>query len=104
MPSEVLKRFSDFANEPQPLEGDKVRIDDVLNKEIIVTGFDIKNSKYQKNNSGKYLTLQFKRKEEEKPNVLFTGSDVLIGQLEKYQEEIPFLTTIRKINRYYTLS
>lgn len=99
-----MKRFTDFADEPKPLEGDKVRIDDVLNQEIIITGFDIKNSRYQKNNSGKYLTLQFKRDEDAEANVLFTGSDVLISQLEKYSEEIPFLATLKKINRYYTLT
>jgi len=29
---------------------------------------------------------------------------VLISQLEKYGGEIPFLATVRKIDRYYTLS
>ena len=36
--------------------------------------------------------------------VVFTGSDVIIDQMEKYQEEIPFVSTIKKINRYYTLT
>jgi hypothetical protein len=36
--------------------------------------------------------------------VVFTGSDVLIGQVEKYADQIPFLTTIKKINRYYTMT
>lgn len=103
MTSEV-KRFSDFADEPQPLEGDKVRIDEIINKEVTITGFDVKASRFKKNNSGKYITIQFTKPDKEDPNVVFTGSDVLIDQLEKYQEEIPFLTTIRKINRYYTLS
>jgi len=29
---------------------------------------------------------------------------VLIDQLEKYGNEIPFTATIKKIDRYYTLS
>lgn len=33
-----------------------------------------------------------------------TGSVVLINQLEKYQQEIPFLATVRKIERYFTLT
>lgn len=100
-----MKRFSDFAEEPSPLEGEKVRLDDVLNREIVITGCHIKNSKYDKNKSGKYLTLQFETAE--KPgiiNILFTGSDVLIGQIERYEAEIPFAATIKKVNRYYTLS
>lgn len=36
--------------------------------------------------------------------VLFTGSDVLIEQVETYGDQIPFAATIKKIDRYYTLS
>jgi len=36
--------------------------------------------------------------------VAFTGSVVLADQIKKYQKEIPFLTTIRKINKYYSLT
>lgn len=98
------QNFSDFAEERGPLEGDKVKIADILNKKILITGHDIKESRYQKNKSGKYLTIQFQREESEDPKVVFTGSDVLIDQLEKYAQEIPFWTTIKKINRYFTLS
>ena len=94
----------DFAEEPTPLEGDKVRLDDIVNQEILITGFDTKPSRYSKNKSGKYLTLQFRSDDQSKPNVVFTGSDVLIDQLERYKDELPFLATIKKVNRYYTLS
>ena len=55
-----------------------------------------------KNNSPRCLTVQFMK--DETQNVIFTGSAVLINQLEKYAKEIPFLASIRKIERYYTLS
>jgi hypothetical protein len=97
-----MKRFSDFAQEPTPLDGEKARLDDVLNCEMVVTGCSIKQSKYSKNRSGKYLTLQFKI--DDVTRVCFTGSDVLIGQMERYENEMPFVATIRKINRYYTLA
>ncbi len=96
-----MKRFSEISKE-NILDGDKVRLDDILNEEILIIGFRIKDSRYSKNNSGKYLTLQFEYKD--KKNVIFTGSDVLIDQVEKYSKEIPFLATIRKINRYYSLT
>ena len=54
------------------------------------------------NNSGKYLTMQIKSND--KKFVIFTGSEVLIEQIEKYKNEIPFEATIRKINKYYTLT
>jgi len=97
-----VKKFGDFATEEQPLDGDKERIDNILNRAILVTGFRVKNSQYSKNESGKYLTLQFSIEKQTK--IIFTGSDVLIGQLERYADEIPFMTTIKKINRYYTLT
>lgn len=96
-----MKKFSDFAKE-KVLDGEKMRIDDVLNEDIKVINFTIKTSKYPKNNSGKYLTLQIERNS--RKYVIFTGSDVLIEQMEKYGDEIPFEATIRKINRYYSLT
>ncbi len=98
-----MKRFSDFAQEDGPLEGGKVKLDAILNVEIQVTGYRIQDSKYSdKNKSGKCLTVQFEREGERQ--VFFTGSDVLIQQLERYGEEIPFLATLKKVNRHYTLS
>lgn len=99
-----MKKFSDFAEEHQPLEGDKVKIDNLLNTEIAIVNFELKKSRYDKNDSGKYLTLQFQYLENEDTFVCFTGSDVIISQIEKYKEHLPFTATIKKINRYYTLS
>jgi hypothetical protein len=96
------RRFADFSEEPVPLDGDKIKIDDILNREIEIIGFRIGRTKYSKNQSGKYVTLQIKL--DGKIYVVFTGSDIVISQIEKYAEQIPFLSTIKKINRYYTLS
>jgi hypothetical protein len=98
-----MKKFSDFA-EIQALEGEKLRLDDVLNKPVIITAQRITASKYSKNESGKYLTLQFHFPKDDEIKILFTGSDVLISQIEDYKDEIPFEATIKKINRYYTLT
>jgi len=97
-----VKAFSEFSTEEQPLDGRKSRMDDILNQKIIVTGFRIKTSNYSKNETGKYLTLQFEMNNE--TQIIFTGSDVLIGQMERYGQEVPFATTVKKINRYYTLT
>ena len=94
------QKFSDFASEEKPLDGEKISINGILNKEILITGFRSGQSKY-KEDSG-YMTVQFEV--DGVRHVFFTGSDVLADQLQKYQERIPFLTTVRKINRYYTLT
>ena len=99
-----MKRFSEFSKEQTPLEGDKIKIDDIVNKEIIVCGYKTGKSKYQDNENGKYTTIQLKLTEEDKPMVVFTGSAVLCQQLEKYENYMPFRTVIRKFNRYYSFT
>lgn len=97
-----IVRFSDFAEPGSVLDGDKIKIDDIVNREVVVLGYKVSASKYEKNKSGKCLTLQVEIDSQHR--VVFTGSDVLIGQLEKYGNRIPFLAVIRKIDRFYTLS
>ena len=94
----MIKRFTDFAKETI-LDGEKIRIDDVINHEITILNYSIKESKLKEGDS---LTLQISK--DNKKYVIFTGSHVLIDQIKKYKDEIPFLTTIRKINKYYSLT
>jgi hypothetical protein len=105
----AIKRFAEFSDEPIGLDGDKIQLDRILNSEILITGYRILTSKYpDKNKSGKALQLQFKvlkhgtDDNDIRPNVLFTGSDVLIDQITKYSEHIPIYAQIIKINRYYS--
>lgn len=96
-----MKRFSDFAKEIN-ITGDKIKIDEILNKEIEVINYKITESKYKNKDNNKLLTLQIKVNNEER--VIFTGSNILIEQCEKYKNEMPFLATIKKINKFYTFS
>lgn len=98
-----MKKFSDFA-ETNALEGERMKIDDVLGKDIIISGIRIGKSKYNRNSTGKYLTIQYKFKDGDKLYISFTGSDVLISLSEKHIKQIPFETKIIKIDRYYTFS
>ncbi len=99
-------KFSDFAKDTLPIEGEKVQLDSILNREIYITEYRIKPTKYEgKNKSGKYLTLQFERDGATGPRcIAHTGSDVLIDQMERYGDRVPFLATVVKIGRYYTLT
>lgn len=98
-----MKQFSDFAKEEERLEGDKVKLDSILDQEITIHGFTLAKSNYSKNKSGQYITVQFSKQDAEK-QVFFSGSDVLIDQLQKYKDEMPFIARIKNVNKYYTLS
>lgn len=93
-------RFADFADEVKPFEGDKKKIEEILNKEILIIDFKVKDSKQREGTE--YVTIQFIL--DEKTYIVFTGSNVLIEQLEKYKDNIPFYTQIKKINKYYTFT
>ncbi|MDD2495509.1 MAG: hypothetical protein PHE29_09985 [Tissierellia bacterium] len=95
-----MKRFSDFAKEPNVMIGDKIKIDNILDKEIEIIGYRINDSK-QKTGT-KVLTLQIKFEGVER--ILFTGSNVLTEQAEKYKDEMPFLATIKKVDKFHTFS
>lgn len=97
-----LKRFGDFAEEESPLDGGKIKLDDLLNRELTVTGYKIRVSRFKEKGSGRCLTLQVEI--DNAKHVAFTGSQVLIEQMEKYGHQLPFLVTIKKIDRYYTMT
>jgi ribosomal protein S8 len=92
-------RFSEFADEKPQLEGEKKKIIDVLNTEILITDYRIASSKYKEK---RYLTLQYKAKGG--LNIIFTGSEVLMDQARKYEDQMPFFVTIVQRGKYYTMT
>ena len=92
-------KFSDFAIGETKLDGEKVKLKDMLNQEVLVTGYAIHRSKFKDEN---YLTLQFEKDDVRK--VLFTGSCVLMDQIEKHADKLPFLATIRDYGKYYAFT
>lgn len=98
--SPLAKRFSDFASDSAVMDGEKMKIANVVDKEIEVISFKVSDSQYKKNE--RCLTLQFKLCGEK--HVIFTGSNVLIEQCEKYKDEMPFMTVIKQVEKYYTFS
>lgn len=93
-------RFSNFADEIKLFEGNKKKINDILGIEILIIDFKIKDSKQHKNTQ--YITIQFKIKDIY--YIVFTGSKILMEQINKYKSNLPFYTSIKKINKYYTLT
>lgn len=99
-----MKRFSELGiSAGNNFVGDKLKIDRVLNREITVLKHKIESSKFPKNKSGKCLHLQIEIGGTK--NVVFTGSDVLIGQIEQVPEDaFPFITTIIKSGDHFEFS
>lgn len=75
----------EHVNTEKYLQGDRIPIKDIFEKEIIVTGFKVLPSKY----SDRYAYIQFFKKEDKtrKIYVIQTGSQVLIEQCEERVDE-----------------
>lgn len=97
--SEEFSSFNDFAKEECQFEGDKKKIEDIINKKILIINYRINKSKFKDSN---YTTVQYKI--DEKMCITFTGSEVITKQLDKYKDRIPFYTKIIKKGKYYSLS
>ena len=107
-----IPNFSDLT-EHVNLEGDKVKLDEIINKEIIVSGVFLTDSKFQNKGSGKCSKIQFyfADDETETKRICFSGSSVIYDQIKemqgKFEENnapILFRTTIRKIGNYYSFT
>jgi len=100
----TTKRFSDFATGETPLDGAKIKIADVLNKEVEILAVRVRPSKFTGNGKvgDSCLTLQIVMSGER--YVVFTGSGVLADQATQYREELPYLTVIKKVDKYYTFT
>jgi len=97
-----MNKFSDFNVhvEPNPFIGDKVKIDRILNREILVRAFRIEQSDFKEKGSGLRLKLAFTLGSE--PHILFTSSSTLMEMIKKVPENrFPFTTTIVKQHERY---
>jgi hypothetical protein len=92
-------RFSDFNTHPAALEGEKISITQVVGREILITAYRVLEGKFQ---TEKCLMIQFEL--DGAQCVAFSGSRILRDQLVEYESRLPFFSTIKKINRYMTLT
>lgn len=91
-------KFKDLAIKPNVnvFTGEKIKIERILNKEIIVSAFEVSPSKYD----GDYLSMQIEVGSEKR--VVFTGSKILIDLIKRVpKDSFPFSATIVKENEYY---
>lgn len=94
-----MKNFSDFHTEPV-LDGDKISINNVVDKDIIVLAFAERASRYAKSKDGCYTIIQIEL--DGNRHVIFTGSRVLRDQLNAYKNELPFRAQITLNKSYFT--
>jgi len=97
-----MNRFSQF-NIKAPargFEGDKIKMERILNREIVVHAFKIEESKvkaFQERGSGKCLHLQISFNNE--MHVVFTSASGLIETIQQIPiDKFPFITMIIKTN------
>ena len=93
-------KFSNFAKDKLPMPGKKRRLDEILNREILVTDFRITKSKRKEGTD--CLQIQFVLDDD--VFVVFTGSSVLSDQIQSARDNIPFRGTVVKIDKYYSFS
>lgn len=95
-----IESFATFAHDKLPMPGKKKRLEEILDKPISVVDFRITKSNKRENSD--CLQIQFLY--ENDVYILFTGSVVLIDQIQSVKEKLPFKTTIVKIDKYYSFS
>lgn len=98
-----MNKFSQFAKKQDiRLDGEKVSIAYVFEKNIVIWGYRIMQSRAVKNKE--VLQLQFSYDEHSEKYVVFTNSEVLMRQMKEYEENLPFEARIIKTGSCYTLA
>jgi len=95
----TMIEFKDLGikNEVRGFEGEKIKIDRILNRQIKVIEYKIADSKFAKQNSDKCLQLQIEV--DNLKRVVFTGSVILRDMIQKVpSDKFPFMTTIVREN------
>lgn len=94
--------FAVFARDQLPMPGVKKHLNEILNRQILVTDYRITKSKRKEGTE--CLQMQFVLGGE--VCVTFTGSVVLIDQIQnaKDNNKIPFNTVVVKRDKYFSFS
>ena len=87
------------------LEGSKKAITDILNVQLVFTGWKFGSSKFKDDSGEKCerLTLQFEQ--DGQKHIVFTSSEVLIEQLKSFIKAMPdakcFRATIKRVDNKF---
>lgn len=95
-----MKAFKDLSITSKRPKGEKLKIVNILNREIIITGLFINKSNIKTDTD--CLTLEYIIDSEQ--HITFSGSKSLLEVAREIllnKDNFPFTTTIRKINNRY---
>ncbi len=98
-----MKKFSDFdiKAETKSFSGDKITIDRILNREVVVRDYKIEKSKFEGKGNCLYMQIELNGMK----YVVFTGSAYLMEQIQQIDAaDFPFSTTIVKIEKRFLFS
>ena len=77
-----MVKFSEFVEDDEkPIEGEKVSITNILNKEIVITKYKVRNSKY-KDRCDKCATVQFYEESDERKRIFLQVARLLLSSLK----------------------
>ncbi len=95
-----MNNFKDLGikNESSGFIGEKIRIEDVFSKNIVIHKYEIKESKKKIDTKCLYLQISL----DDKMRVIFTGSLSLMNTVKKIPEDkFPFNTIIAKQEKMF---
>lgn len=94
-----MKRFADLPQEKRDVWVEKVKISEVIGKEIIITGFTILPSKYGENEEATRIDFELNGER----HICYTSSALLRRQLERTRDELPYLAVITQKDHWLKL-
>lgn len=101
-----MRSFSELGLKIDMIIGDKITIDNLFNKEVVIEKTIISPTKYPgRNSSGMRMQMQLYIPPEDKRYSCFTGSDSLINLIRQAEQKVdslyPFKTKIIKQGRMF---
>lgn len=97
MPS-YMKRFSEISGAEERFPGERISITQLYDQEIVFV--DFKEKVILKENK---IIVQFRYMDKEEDFVFITRSDVVKDKLATYKESLPFIGTLKKVDKYITI-
>ena len=93
-----LRDFAKPNEDEDTLGGEKKKIIEILNKEILILNFRIQKSKIK---DGNYMIVQFEL--DNKKYVIFTTAIRVVKRIKQYEDRMPYHATIIQEYKYYTI-
>jgi hypothetical protein len=89
-----MKKFSELVGSNVQFNGEKTRLEAVIDKEIIIKNFILLPSKFL-DETKEFAVIEAEL--DSKPIVLDTGSSTIMQQLKEHKDDMPFAATIKKV-------